>query len=159
MTVPMFGAQQEQATSDDRYTPEWIFDELGIEFDLDVASPPGGVPWIPAKRFYSQADDGLAQPWHGTVWCNPPFSNPLPWCRKLIQHGDGILLGPISANATWCSEAFDNCTAFAHVINIRFAHEDGKYRTIPTAVGLFAFGTLAADALRRSGKFTSMVRA
>jgi len=36
-------------SSDDYYTPAHIFEALGIEFDLDVASPEGGIPWIPAN--------------------------------------------------------------------------------------------------------------
>jgi hypothetical protein len=30
-------------TSDDYYTPPFIFEALGVEFDLDVSAPPGGV--------------------------------------------------------------------------------------------------------------------
>jgi hypothetical protein len=30
--------------SDEQYTPKWIFDALGVEFDLDVCAPQGG--WI-----------------------------------------------------------------------------------------------------------------
>src|SRR5690606_35780948 len=51
--------------SDDYYTPAWLFDALGLTFDLDVASPPGGVEWVPAARFYTVEDDGLSQPWTG----------------------------------------------------------------------------------------------
>lgn len=64
------------ATTDDWYTPAWIFEAMDETFDLDVASPPGGIPWLPCRRYYSLEDDGLAQPWEGFVWCNPPFSAP-----------------------------------------------------------------------------------
>lgn len=38
-----------KVTSDDCYTPRWVFDAMGLEFDLDVAAPNGG-PWhVPAK--------------------------------------------------------------------------------------------------------------
>lgn len=54
-----------QATSDDCYTPRWVFDAMGLDFDLDVAAPPGG-PWhVPAKRYFTAEDDGLAQGWGG----------------------------------------------------------------------------------------------
>ena len=52
----LFAVQQEQLTSDDYYTPAWVFERMGIEFDLDVAAPPGGIPWIPAKRFIGGID-------------------------------------------------------------------------------------------------------
>jgi hypothetical protein len=78
--------------SDAWYTPAWVFDGLGIEFDLDVAAPTDPPEWIPAKARYTVADDGLLQPWHGVVWCNPPYSDPAPWCRRWAKHPDGCLL-------------------------------------------------------------------
>lgn len=101
--------------SDDWYTPAWVFDGLGIQFDLDVAAPDGGAPNVPAARYYTVADDGLLQPWHGVVWCNPPYSAPTAWCRKWATHDDGCLLvradlstgGPFAAftaaDACWVS--------------------------------------------------------
>jgi len=75
--------------SDDWYTPSWIFDGLGITFDLDAAAPDGGAPNVPARQFYTVADDGLLSPWHGVVWCNPPYSSPTKWCDKWAQHEPG----------------------------------------------------------------------
>lgn len=79
--------------SDDWYTPAWVFEGMGITFDVDVAAPDGGVAWIPATRSLTVADDGLSTDWSGTVWCNPPYSEPLPWCQKWAQHdGAGAVL-------------------------------------------------------------------
>ena len=81
-----------KVTSDDCYTPRWVFDAMGLEFDLDVASPPGG-PWhVPAKRWYTAEDDGLTQPWDGLVWCNPPYSGLRPWVDRWASHDRGVLL-------------------------------------------------------------------
>lgn len=71
MQPRLFPVQQEQLTSDDYYTPAWVFERMGIEFDLDVCAPPGGIPWIPAKRYYTQADDGLVAPWGGASLDEP----------------------------------------------------------------------------------------
>lgn len=87
------------------YTPKWVFDGLAVTFDLDVASPPGGVPWVPARQHFTEDDDGLAHPWHGVVWCNPPYSAPTDWCRRFAEHPDMALLiradlstgGPLTA--------------------------------------------------------------
>lgn len=100
--LKLFNTPQTHLTSDDFYTPEWIFDALGIRFTIDVASPPGGCPWIPADHHYSQHDDGLTQAWHGTVWMNPPFSKWLPWAEKWLAHGDGLALTQMSK-----SQSFD----------------------------------------------------
>ena len=92
----LFETPQTEFTNDDWYTPKWIFDTLGLTFDIDVASPPQGVPWIPARRRFTMADDGLAQPWDGLVWMNPPFSKITPWADKFMEHGNGIAMTPFS---------------------------------------------------------------
>ena len=91
MSARLFGLD-DALDSDAWYTPKWVFDGLGVEFDLDVASPAESLPWIPARDRYTVADDGLALPWFGLVWCNPPYSLPAPWCRKWAEHPDGLLL-------------------------------------------------------------------
>lgn len=78
------------------YTPQWIFEKLQIEFDLDVCAPKGGVPWIPAKHHFCLDDDGLSQPWIGKVWCNPPFKDAQKWMTKFHLHGNGVALCPVS---------------------------------------------------------------
>jgi hypothetical protein len=91
MTARLFGID-DALDSDAWYTPKWVFDGLGVEFDLDVASPAEPLPWIPARERYTVADDGLALPWFGLVWCNPPYSAPTAWCKRWAAHPDGFLL-------------------------------------------------------------------
>lgn len=72
--------------------PEWI-EALG-PFDLDPCCPPV-MPWATAARMFTEHDDGLAQPWEGRVWLNPPFGREWPaWVEKLADHGNGIALIP-----------------------------------------------------------------
>jgi hypothetical protein len=78
--------------TDHWYTPPWIFDGLGITFDLDVSAPVEPLAWIPARQSYTIDEDGLSLPWHGTVWCNPPYSAPLAWCYRWAKHGNGCIL-------------------------------------------------------------------
>lgn len=63
------------------------------EFDLDPCSPVVR-PWDTAKNHYSLADgDGLALPWSGRVWLNPPYGNKtFDWLKKLADHGQGVAL-------------------------------------------------------------------
>ena len=92
MQPSLFPMPQEDRTSDDYWTPKWIFDALGLIFDLDVACPPGGPVHTPALHYYTQETDGLASPWSGRVWMNPPYSNTTPWVLKFQQHANGIAL-------------------------------------------------------------------
>jgi hypothetical protein len=85
-------------SGDERYTPEWVFAGMGVEFDVDLAAPPGGIDYIPAERFYTKDDDALSQDWTGEfAWCNPPFSIAADFGRKwLAEVTDGVWLGPMS---------------------------------------------------------------
>jgi hypothetical protein len=96
----LFGVPQGVRTTDDYYTPAWIFERMGLQFDLDVAAPPEGVPWIPAGRYYTKADDGLHAPWVGRVWMNPPYSQATPWVSRFIEHHHGVCLVP-HAKSAW----------------------------------------------------------
>lgn len=103
----LFSAPQVALTNDDWYTPKWIFETLDVNFDMDVSAPPGGVPWIPAKRVLTKEDDGLLTLWEGRVWMNPPFSKTKPWVRKFMNHRLGIALLPMGKNR-WSDDLWNS---------------------------------------------------
>jgi len=141
----------DHGTSDDYYTPPFIFDGLNVEFDLDVSAPPNGVPWIPAKRSLSIIDDGLITDWHGKVWCNPPYSNVTPWAKKLIAHGDGIALVQMAKSA-WFNLVWNSASgALVLPPNIKFVKADGTSAPIFMPVILFSFGAINREILINSG--------
>lgn len=79
------------AGKEDWLTPPEILRALGT-FDLDPCSPTDR-PWDTAKIHYTKIDDGLAKPWHGRVWLNPPYGNKTKsWLSRLALHGNGIAL-------------------------------------------------------------------
>lgn len=69
---------------DRRYTTRETMDLCmrlaGVDaWDLDVAADDESH-WAP--EWFDVQADGLKQPWHGCVWCNPPYSNIEPWVTK-----------------------------------------------------------------------------
>jgi len=85
------------------YTPQFIFDALGIEFDLDPCSPGKEiVPWIPARHHLTIEEDGLTAVWEGNVFMNPPYGTDTPkWFKKLAEHGNGIGLVFARTDTQW----------------------------------------------------------
>ena len=151
--LSLFTMPQTGLSTNDHYTSKWIFDLLDVEFDIDVAAPPGGVAWIPAKRSFSQAEDGLGQPWSGLVWCNPPFSNIEPWIDRLIKHGNGIALLP-HTKGSWRRKVWREADAIAEwdsITEVRFMHA-GKEKTIFPTTFLAAWGELGTKALANVGR-------
>lgn len=73
-------AQPAERDGNEWYTPRPWLDAartlFGGRIDLDPASCAVANTQVCATRFYTKDDDGLAQPWHGNVWCNPPYSYP-----------------------------------------------------------------------------------
>lgn len=74
------------------YTPPYIIEALGNDFDLDPAAPKR--EWYTARKCFTKEDDGLAQDWKGFVFLNPPYSNPTIklFMKKLSEYGNGIAL-------------------------------------------------------------------
>ena len=153
MQNSLFNVVNEGVTTNDYYTPKWLFDAMGLEFDIDVAAPVQGIPWIPAKRWFSQADDGLAQDWGGAlVWMNPPFSNAAPWVKKFIDNGNGIVLVPAS-RTKWFNQLWVKCDGvLVTPTDFRFLRPDGKLQTIIILTFLFAFGDLSVKAISNIGR-------
>jgi len=148
----LFSTPQTEIGNDDWYTPRWIFETLGLTFNLDVAAPPGGIPWIPARRYYTMEDDGLAQPWEGLVWMNPPFSKLTPWADRFIEHGNGVALTPFS-RSKWVNRMWESsATALCLPSNLDFWRPDGSHMAMSFGAMLWAMGDQAQEALHKLGR-------
>lgn len=146
-TLPLFGVEPTERTSDDYYTPRWVFERMGITFDLDVCAPPGGIDWIPAARYFTMADDGMAQPWHGRVWMNPPYSCVTPWVDKFIEHRNGVALVP-AAKSAWMYRLWGDAEAVCfHEKSFTFV----VVGSIAMPVFFAAFGEECVEAISRLG--------
>jgi phage N-6-adenine-methyltransferase len=81
-----------------------------FRFTLDAAATPQNAR---CPKYFTAADDGLAQSWAGeTVWCNPPYSRLRPWAAKAwAEHatarGIVLLLPANRAEQNWWQQLIE----------------------------------------------------
>lgn len=136
--------------SDEWLTPPEIIEALG-PFDLDPCAPVSR-PWDTAAKHLTILDDGLAQPWAGFVWCNPPFG-PLAgrWLARLADHGTGIALVPARTETRWFRRAvWERADAVLFLATRpHFHHSDGSRAAANSGapICLVAYGGVALGRL------------
>jgi hypothetical protein len=134
----------------EHYTPKWIFDALGLAFDLDVASPQNHKTHVPATAFYTALDDGLSQPWYGRVWCNPPFAKATLWADKFLAHNNGVAIFP-NSNSYWVDRMWESDAAIIKLpYKTFYDRPDGTSKRIMYTTYLIAVGDENIAALRAS---------
>lgn len=107
-----FSHESHKNVSVDWYTPKWVFNAMGLGFDLDPCSPAVKVPWIPAGKIYTETDDGLTKPWEGRVWLNPPYGGGTPaWLKKMHEHRYGVALVFSRTDCGWFHDFVANSDA------------------------------------------------
>lgn len=141
--------------TDEWYTPKYIFDALGCQFDMDVAAPNDGPRHVPTSRWLSK--NALLREWEGFVWMNPPFGGRngiAPWLAKLFRHGDGIALTPDRTSAPWFQEYAPQASALLFVApKVKFERPDGSVGRSPgCGTVLMAAGPRGQAALLRAGR-------
>lgn len=146
--------QHQKRKSVEWYTPAWIFEALGLQFDLDPSSPYDHETAVPAKTKYTVFDDGLKRPWFGRVWMNPPYGPDTGmWVKRMSQHGNGIALVFSRTDANWCQEAIKTSNAILFIAGrIEFVPgNENKHKKSRCGAGtvLFAWGHECSEALRR----------
>lgn len=109
--VPHKMAVHFTSDSPEWYTPSHIVARVVQTFgaiDLDPCSNSHDDPSIPAGQHYTVEDDGLALPWRGRVYMNPPYGRVIDeWIEKLAsewQNGnvsEAIALLPARTDTGW----------------------------------------------------------
>lgn len=86
-------------------TPKPLAQALVAEFDLDIDVACSLENCVLAYRLL----DGLAAPWEYPAWCNPPYSNIMPWCQNaLASEVPSVLLLPARTASPWFRELVTN---------------------------------------------------
>jgi hypothetical protein len=145
-------------------TPKYIFDAIGLTFDLDPAHPGLGTPHcvVPVRRVFTIEDNGSRQPWGEAevmIWLNPPYSTKrravVPWLKRFFAHGNGICLVPARTSCDWFHEFVAPLAETIVFVNgkIKFVSRlDGSIGEQPGFGNiLIGMGRIANGALRRSG--------
>lgn len=139
------------AGSEEWYTPTWLFDALGVEFDLD---PCAGQSATPCREHWRDKR-GLAEPWHGAVWLNPPYGRTwgaiVPWVERFAEHGHGIAIVPNRTCTKWFQDLATRADALLFLRGRVHFHAPSGQSTAPTFGNiLVAMGADMAERLSAS---------
>jgi ParB family chromosome partitioning protein len=151
------------------FTPEFYItlarSVLG-EIDLDPATSAQAQKLINAGTFYTAENDGLQQEWHGRVWLNPPFAQPL------IEHfvfkmaaeytanriTAGIMLTHNYTDTTWFHEAAKVANAICFTRGrVKFYKPDGTIAAPTQGQAFFYFGADVSAFFRQFKKIGFVV--
>ncbi|MCL2102244.1 MAG: phage N-6-adenine-methyltransferase [Fibromonadales bacterium] len=123
-------------------TPQWLFDALHARFGftLDVCATHDNAK---LPRYFSPADDGLSQSWHGErCYCNPPYGRQIAlWVAKARQEATGgcLVVGllPARTDAKWWQENVRS-HAEVHFIagRLKFGNADNS-APFPSAIAVW----------------------
>ena len=140
------------------FTPRYILDALGNDFDLDPCSPGAGLSHVNARRHITKEQDGLVTPWSPDefAFVNPPYGAATgPFLEKLASHNNGIALVFNRTDTKWFQAHAAQPSAVCFIASrVRF-HRGDRTITPPGGPGtgsmLLGFGNEAARRIRLAG--------
>ena len=150
-TSGMGGHQSAAALKDEWLTPPDLLRQLG-DFDLDPCAPVVR-PWPTAAAHLTIEDNGLKKPWHGRVWCNPPYGlEAAKWLARLADHGNGIaLIFARTETRMFFEHVWPKASALLFLEGrLHFHHVDGRRASANSGAPsvLVAYGSSNAATLR-----------
>lgn len=144
----VFTPESEKTGNNEWYTPTDLVDDLKAAvggFDLDPCA--GAEPFPIAEHRYTKRDDGLAHPWFGKVFCNPPYERFVidQWAERMrVEYqragGPELVIGlvPARCNTDWWHEVADDADLICLLDNrLRFGNAEGTGR-YPYALIVYA---------------------
>ena len=109
-------------------TPQALFDKLNAKyhFDLDVCASKENAK---CEHYFTKEQDGLAQKWWGTVWCNPPYGREIrKWVEACVNYeGLSVMLVPARVDTKWFHDCiYNNPRCEIEFPRGRLRYNDGK---------------------------------
>lgn len=115
-------------------TPWWFIKSLEsflkIKFELDACSLPGTGK---APRYFSlkHHNNALRLNWYRYTFCNPPFTNILPFVEKAVEQARrGVctaMVIPYNKETTYVREAFEGADTFIKMpFRLQFERPNGE---------------------------------
>jgi phage N-6-adenine-methyltransferase len=135
------GSVHWSSASENWATPQDFFDRCAAEFgpfDLDACASPDNAK---CARYFTIADNGLAQEWRGRVWMNPPYGRMIAlWMRKAWESAQAgaivVCLVPARTDTAWWHDYAAKGTVRFIRGRLKFAghHKDAPF---PSAIVIF----------------------
>jgi len=123
------------------YTPPQFTDAARAvmgKIDLDPASSHTANVYVKASEYFTIERDGLTKRWHGCVWLNPPYAQPLvqQFVEKLLEEipeiEQAIVLVNNATETVWFQEALKGATSVCFLQGrIKFLDESGTPANTP----------------------------
>ena len=125
------------------YTPEvFVIAARNVMggIDTDPASSEVANRTVGATVYYTEETDGRTHEWHGRVWMNPPYAQPLigDFCAKLVAEIDAgrveqaCVLVNNATDTAWFHDLFSRCSAVCFVRGrIKFIDKQGNASGAP----------------------------
>lgn len=122
MALEDWAGLQRSSKSNEWYTPGQYIRAARLvlgAIDLDPASCAYANATVQATTYYTEEQNGLARPWYGRVWCNPPYgyvngrSGQALWSGVMVERFQrreftaGILLVSAVPEKKWFQRLWD----------------------------------------------------
>jgi phage N-6-adenine-methyltransferase len=135
--------------------------------DLDPATHEAAQAVIKATNYFTKADNGLEQEWHGRVWLNPPYAQPLieDFVKKLLAERKAghvtaaIMLTHSYTDNAWFQAALKVTDAICFKRRrVKFYELEGDEANPTQGQTFFYFGSEADKFVRTFGRIGSASR-
>jgi ParB family chromosome partitioning protein len=143
--------------SSEWYTPTYILNavkNLMGEISLDPSSCEAANTHVGARGFYGKELNGLELPWHGSVWCNPPYGKGFrlsDWTEKFIAEytskriEQGCIIVPAYTAQRWFAPLWDVGLVCFLSKRVRFIRPDGTEGTSPMCAHAIVWAPMNRD--------------